>query len=99
MFVLSGYMQHWQIPLGRRFRALKLWFVMRSYGAEGLRAHIRKQVQLANHFHKLMAADERFEFPVPPAMGLVCFRLKVSYLNIILLPLRLHKLNRDLIII
>lgn len=68
--------RHWQIPLGRRFRALKLWFVMRSYGAEGLRAHIRKQVQLANHFHQLMAADERFEFPVPPAMGLVCFRLK-----------------------
>lgn len=68
--------RHWQVALGRRFRALKMWFVMRSYGAEGLRAHVRNQVQLANHFHQLMAADTRFEFPVPPSMGLVCFRLK-----------------------
>ena len=36
----------WQIPLGRRFRALKLWFVLRSYGAEGLRHHIREHVEL-----------------------------------------------------
>ena len=36
--------RHWQIPLGRRFRSLKLWFVMRLYGVEGLQAHIREQV-------------------------------------------------------
>ena len=71
--------QHWQIPLGRRFRSLKLWFVMRSYGAEGLRAHIRRQIQLACEFHQLVAKDNRFEIPVPPAMGLVCFRLKVQH--------------------
>lgn len=69
--------QHWQIPLGRRFRSLKLWFVMRSYGAEGLRAHIRRQVKLASEFHHLVEKDGRFDIPVPPAMGLVCFRLKV----------------------
>ena len=69
--------QHWQIPLGRRFRSLKLWFVMRSFGAEGLRAHIRRQVALANEFHQLVSADPRFQLPVPAAMGLVCFRLKV----------------------
>ncbi|KAI9554739.1 hypothetical protein GHT06_020015 [Daphnia sinensis] len=68
--------RHWQIPLGRRFRSLKLWFVMRSYGAQGLRDYIRKQIHLAEQFHQMLAADDRFEFPVPPSMGLVCFRLK-----------------------
>lgn len=68
--------RHWQIPLGRRFRSLKLWFVMRSYGAQGLRDYIRKQIQLAEQFHHMLAADDRFEFPVAPSMGLVCFRLK-----------------------
>jgi aromatic-L-amino-acid decarboxylase len=70
-------MQHWQIPFGRRFRSLKLWFVMRTYGAEGLRAHIRRQVKLACEFHQLVVNDDRFEVPVPPALGLVCFRMKV----------------------
>lgn len=50
---------------------------MRSYGAEGLRAHIRRQVGLANEFLQLVSADPRFELPVPASMGLVCFRLKV----------------------
>merc|ERR1712071_371720 len=68
--------RHWQIPLGRRFRSLKLWFVMRSYGVQGLKKHIRKQVDLATEFSQLVSKDERFEMPVPPAMGLVCFRLK-----------------------
>jgi len=68
--------RHWQIPLGRRFRALKLWFVMRSYGVQGLKKHIRKQVDLAGEFHHLLCQDQRFQVPVPPAMGLVCFRLK-----------------------
>jgi aromatic-L-amino-acid decarboxylase len=70
--------QNLQIPLGRRFRSLKLWFVMRSYGAEGLRDYIRKQVKLAEEFYQMLSVDDRFEFPVPPAMGLVCFRLKVG---------------------
>jgi aromatic-L-amino-acid decarboxylase len=47
-------LQHWQIPLGRRFRSLKLWFVMRSYGAEGLRDYIRKQVKLAEEFYQML---------------------------------------------
>ena len=51
----------WQIPLGRRFRALKLWFVMRHYGAEGLRAHIRKHVRMAEDSATWVAADGRFE--------------------------------------
>lgn len=68
--------RHWQIPLGRRFRALKLWTVMRIYGAEGLRKHIRDQISLAQYFAKLVRADERFLIEPEQSMGLVCFRLK-----------------------
>ncbi|CAK1549963.1 unnamed protein product [Leptosia nina] len=67
--------RHWQMPLGRRFRSLKLWTVMKSYGAEGLRNHIRSQVGLAQHFANLVQADDRFIIEPEPAMGLVCFRL------------------------
>lgn len=66
----------WQIPLGRRFRALKLWFVMRHYGLEGLRAHIRSHVHAAETFESLVRADPRFEIPTPRCLSLVCFRLK-----------------------
>ena len=51
----------WQIPLGRRFRALKLWFVLRSFGLEGLRHHIRKDVELARRFESFVRKDDRFE--------------------------------------
>jgi len=68
--------RHWHIPLGRRFRSLKLWFVMRIYGLEGLRKHIRKQISLATEFAQLVKKDDRFEIPTEPKMGLVCFRLK-----------------------
>ena len=51
--------RHWHIPLGRRFRSLKLWFVMRIYGAEGLRQHIRTQVGLAEQFAEKVEADPR----------------------------------------
>lgn len=68
--------RHWQMPLGRRFRALKLWTVMRLYGAEGLRKHIRNQISLALYFAKLVGTDDRFVVEPEPSMGLVCFRLK-----------------------
>ena len=64
----------WQVPLGRRFRALKLWAVIRWYGAEGLRAHIRKHVALAQEFASWVAADERFELVAPHPLALVTFR-------------------------
>ncbi|MGC9669848.1 pyridoxal-dependent decarboxylase [Planosporangium sp. 12N6] len=66
----------WQVPLGRRFRALKLWFVLRWYGAEGLRAHIRSGVATAQRFAELVRADERFEIVAPHPFSLVCFRLR-----------------------
>lgn len=64
----------WQISLGRRFRALKLWSVIRWYGAEGLRAHIRTGIGLAAEFADLVAADELFVLHEPHPLGLVCFR-------------------------
>ena len=69
--------QDWQLPLGRRFRALKLWFVMRSYGAEALRAFIRHHLQLTEQFVALVNADERFELTAPPLFSLTCFAVKV----------------------
>ncbi|GAA0803903.1 pyridoxal-dependent decarboxylase [Spirilliplanes yamanashiensis] len=66
----------WQVPLGRRFRALKLWFVLRWYGEEGLRAHIRSGVAAAQWFAERVRADERFEVVAPHPFSLVCFRLR-----------------------
>jgi aromatic-L-amino-acid/L-tryptophan decarboxylase len=66
----------WHIPLGRRFRALKLWFVLRHYGIQGLQFHIREHVRLAQKFASWVESDERFELAVRPPLNLVCFRLK-----------------------
>lgn len=68
--------RHWQIPLGRRFRALKVWIVLRTVGAEKIREHIRNTVRLAAQFEQLVVDDDRFEIVAPRSMGLVCFRLK-----------------------
>lgn len=68
----------WQVPLGRRFRALKLWAVLRWYGAEGLRAHIRGHVALAQEFAAWVAADDRFELVAPHPLALVTFRLRAG---------------------
>ncbi|CCG03192.1 pyridoxal-dependent decarboxylase [Blastococcus saxobsidens] len=64
----------WQIPLGRRFRALKLWFVVRWYGAEGLRAHIRSHVAMAQELAGWAEADERFDVVAPHPLSLVCLK-------------------------
>jgi aromatic-L-amino-acid decarboxylase len=68
----------WHVPLGRRFRALKLWAVIRWYGAEGLRAHIRGHVALAQEFASWVSADERFELVAPHPLALVTFRLRAG---------------------
>jgi aromatic-L-amino-acid decarboxylase len=64
----------WGIQLGRRFRALKLWFVIRSYGVEGLRAMIRRHVALARELAGWVESDPDFEVVAPVPFGLVCFR-------------------------
>jgi aromatic-L-amino-acid decarboxylase len=65
----------WGIQLGRRFRALKVWFVLRTYGVEGLKRIIRKHIHLAELFREELAQDKRFEFLAPVYFSLVCFRL------------------------
>jgi aromatic-L-amino-acid decarboxylase len=68
----------WHVPLGRRFRSLKLWAVLRWYGAAGLQAHIRGHVSLAQEFASWVAADDRFELVAPHPLSLVTFRLKAG---------------------
>lgn len=64
----------WGIQLGRRFRALKLWFVLRSYGVEGLRKVVRTHVTLARELAGWIEASHDFELMAPVPFGLVCFR-------------------------
>ncbi|KAH9718719.1 Tyrosine decarboxylase 1 [Citrus sinensis] len=66
----------WQIALSRRFKALKLWTVVRKHGYSGLMYHIRSDVSMAKRFEAMVAKDERFEIVVPRKFALVCFRLK-----------------------
>jgi aromatic-L-amino-acid/L-tryptophan decarboxylase len=64
----------WHIPLGRRFRSLKLWFVIRHYGVEGLQYHVRRHVEIAQQFAEWVKRDQRFEMVAPAPLNLVCFR-------------------------
>ena len=66
----------WHIQLGRRFRSLKLWFVIRHYGIEGLQHHIREHVRLAQQLVEWVRTDSRFELAAPAKLNLVCFRLR-----------------------
>ncbi|XP_076035574.1 histidine decarboxylase isoform X2 [Oratosquilla oratoria] len=67
---------HWQIGLSKRFRALKLWFVIRSFGVQGLQKHVREGVRMAQKFEAFVRADPRFEIPAARHLGMVVFRLK-----------------------
>lgn len=82
----------WQIPLGRRFRSLKLWLVLRAFGVSGLRAYIREHVRLAAWFEAQVRGDGRFEIAAPRTLNLVCFRLRAGDT-----PTRelMHTLNRS----
>lgn len=64
----------WHVQLGRRFRALKLWFVIRHYGVQGLQHHIRRHVEITREFAGWVQADDRFELAAPAPLNLVCFR-------------------------
>ncbi len=68
----------WGIQLGRRFRALKLWFVIRSYGVKGLQEMVRKHLALAQTFKEWVEQDNRFEVMAPVNLSLVCFRLIID---------------------
>ncbi|MDD4108297.1 MAG: pyridoxal-dependent decarboxylase, partial [Prolixibacteraceae bacterium] len=68
----------WHVQLGRRFRALKLWFVIRQYGVEGLQYHIRKHVDIARKFTAWVKNSKEFEVIGEPPLNLVCFRHKAG---------------------
>jgi aromatic-L-amino-acid decarboxylase len=80
----------WQIPLGRRFRALKLWFVIRHYGVEGLQHHVRQHVAMTQELAGWVRQDSRFEIAAPVPLNLICFRLKDKD------PTRQDQLNQQL---
>jgi len=83
----------WGIQLGRRFRALKLWFVLRSYGVKGLQEFLRKHISLAEFFKNLIAEEDNFELVAPAELGLVCFRFNDGQKE----SLELDEFNQELL--
>ncbi|MFT4566857.1 MAG: aromatic-L-amino-acid decarboxylase [Saprospiraceae bacterium] len=71
----------WGIPLGRRFRSLKLWFVLRNFGLKGLQEKLRYHIELAEWLEDEVVNDSEFELAVPRSMNLVCFYYKPSVLE------------------
>jgi len=66
----------WGVPLGRRFRALKLWFVLRSFGIETLQEKLRDHIRMARELQNRIEQEEEFELMAPVTFSLVCFRYK-----------------------
>ncbi len=68
----------WGIPLGRRFRALKLWSVIRSFGIEGLQKKIREHIEFASSLEEIISNESDFEVLAPVIINVVCFRYTPS---------------------
>lgn len=68
----------WGVPLGRRFRSLKLWFVLRNFGLKGLQDKIRNHIKMAEWLEREVISSSDFELVVPRSMNLVCFYYKPS---------------------
>lgn len=66
----------WGIPLGRRFRALKLWFVIRNFGVEGLRGKLRNHISIAKNLSEVIINEKDFEILAPVTFNVICFRYK-----------------------
>ncbi|HPT20920.1 MAG TPA: aminotransferase class I/II-fold pyridoxal phosphate-dependent enzyme [Bacteroidales bacterium] len=86
----------WGVPLGRRFRALKLWSVIRSYGVEGLQKKVRYHIQIASHLSEMIAGEDDFEILAPVIISVVCFRYKPAGLKEEQINLLNMKLNNQL---
>lgn len=84
----------WSIPLGRRFRALKLWFVIRSFGVEGLRKLIKEHCEIARWLKKEIEKSDDFEMLAPVPLNLLCFRYRPDGLKD---EEKLNKINADLL--
>jgi len=68
--------RNWQLSLGRDFRSLKLWFVIRSYGVKGFREYIRKTISLNQHFADMILRSHQFALVTPPFLALTVFRIE-----------------------
>jgi len=66
----------WGVPLGRRFRALKLWFVIRSYGLEGIREKLRTHIRMNSKFSRALLQINGIHLPLEPFLNFTCFRLQ-----------------------
>jgi aromatic-L-amino-acid/L-tryptophan decarboxylase len=86
----------WGIPLGRRFRALKLWAVIRSYGTEGLQAKIREHIDFAARLKEMILKEPDFEILAPVIINVVCFRFYPEGLSENVLNKLNEKLNHHL---
>ncbi len=82
----------WSVPLGRRFRALKLWFLIRAYGLEGLRERVRNHVKWSQALHDKLAAEPDFQIVTQPMWSLWTFRF-VPDSNVDLDDLNLRLVN------
>lgn len=83
----------WGVPLGRRFRALKLWFVIRDFGIEGIQTRLREHISYADWFVDQISAHEHFELVIPHTMNVVCFRANIASYT----ATQLDQLNADLL--
>ncbi len=84
----------WGIQLGRRFRALKLWFVLRSFGLQGIRQILRNHLQWASDLEKKIEQHPEFELMAPRTVNLLCFRYHPPKIND---PIVLDQLNEQLL--
>jgi aromatic-L-amino-acid/L-tryptophan decarboxylase len=82
----------WGVPLGRRFRALKLWSVIRAYGAEGLREKVRFHISIAEALSEMILKETDFEILAPVVISVVCFRYNPSGYS----EDQINKLNENL---
>ncbi len=82
----------WGIPLGRRFRALKLWFVLRSYGLDGIRHRLREHIALNEYFAGQIAEHPDLELVLEPFLNFTCFRYRPEGVS----PEKLNQLNEQL---
>lgn len=84
----------WGIPLGRRFRALKLWFVLRSFGVDGLQKKIRHHISLAQNLQEEIEQHKHFEILAPVPLNTICFRFHPDYISD---EAKLNELNEKLL--
>jgi aromatic-L-amino-acid decarboxylase len=83
----------WGVPLGRRFRALKLWFVIRSFGIEGLKSRISDHIEMAKWFEKQIVETKGFELMAPRMFSVVCFWYHPEGMT----PEEVNKFNQQLL--